>query len=188
MHVDVDYKLNIKFNLLGGFVIQKDCQDHISRTNRLKDGDTFITSSGCLPCRGIIHVVLPTWANVVADKEATISNVVTKCLMEAEKKETTSIAFPPLGAGRFRYPSDVIAERMIRSIKRYLMENGADTSLKHVYIYDFAKESSLFFVRTMRKEIPLSIIMIPGNDLGFVYYFCKIVSYQMTFIIYVSKS
>jgi hypothetical protein len=83
--------------------------------------------------------------------------------LEGENRKATSIAFPPLGAGRFRYPSDVIVEQMIKSIKEYLMENGADTCLRHIYMHDVEKESSLLFVKAMKNEIPQSTILIPGD-------------------------
>ncbi|XP_060602280.1 uncharacterized protein LOC132755435 [Ruditapes philippinarum] len=158
-----DHKYGLARTIIdkGGFSIQRECQQYISEAKCVNDGDTFITSSGHLPCREIIHVVLPVWTKENSEKESIISNAVTKCLLEGENRKATSIAFPPLGAGRFRYPSDVIVEQMIKSIKEYLMENGADTCLRHIYMHDVEKESSLLFVKAMKNEIPQSTILIP---------------------------
>ncbi|XP_053377235.1 protein mono-ADP-ribosyltransferase PARP14-like [Mercenaria mercenaria] len=151
----------------GGFSIQKDCNDYIQGVPCLKDGDIFVGAAGCLPCRGIIHVVVPTWRGGNSNEESILNYVVTRCLIEADTRNSATIAFPPVGAGRLGYPRGIIAEIMMKAVKTYLIENGTETFLRHVYICDIDRDMLCLHVKAIEKGFGQTTVMMPellGGD------------------------
>ena len=64
-------------------------------------------------------------------------NIVKKCLIHCDQLKASCIAFPPLGAGKLKYPIDVVSEVMITSVANYLKSNHGATLINKVKIVIF---------------------------------------------------
>lgn len=116
----------------------------------IKEFDSFVGDAGDLPCHGIIHIVLPKFSSDSAESD--IAHAVRQCLVQADKEHATSITFPMIGTGRFGYPDQIIVECMIAAMKRYLVENGTNSFLRHITICDIEKDLSILLPETVRKD------------------------------------
>ena len=66
----------------------------IFNTGRPNSDGIAVTKAGDLPCKNIIHVIMPS---AVDD----LKKVVESCLYTAEDKQFSSIALPALGTSKF---------------------------------------------------------------------------------------
>ncbi len=91
----------------GGRAIVEECKQ--LRATRYPDGlpagQAVATTAGKLPCRWVIHTVGPTWAKT-KDKSATLRSCYLSSLDVAAEIGATSVAFPLVSAGVYRWPKD----------------------------------------------------------------------------------
>lgn len=67
------------------------------------------------------------------------------CLLESEKQNLSSIAFPAMGTDNLGYPRDMVAEEMCNSVFNFSKENP-NTSLKQVLFVVYEKDTQTFQV------------------------------------------
>ena len=68
-------------------------------------GEAVATTAGRLPARWVIHTVGPTWAKT-KDKSPLLRSAYRTSLQLADKLGASSIAFPLVSAGLYRWPKD----------------------------------------------------------------------------------
>lgn len=118
---------------VAGMEIIREARKHIP----LKLGDVAVTSAGRLPAKFIFHAVTLDHDNLIAATEEGIRAVTLKCLQLADTLGVRHIAFPALGTGVARFPFQLAAVAMTRTIADYLM---GDTHLELVTLSLFAAE------------------------------------------------
>jgi len=74
-------------------------------TDGLPVGQAVATTAGRLPARWVIHTVGPTWAKT-KDKSPLLRSAYRTSLQLADKLGASSIAFPLISAGLYRWPKD----------------------------------------------------------------------------------
>jgi poly [ADP-ribose] polymerase 10/14/15 len=72
-----------------------------------------------------------------------------RCLNLAEKKQLRSIAFPAIGAGNLKYPLDIVADQMFRTV-----DDWQGTYVKEVKFVIYPKDTAV---------IQVSVIMCVFN-------------------------
>lgn len=91
----------------GGPEILAECRE-LRRTrypDGLPTGQSVATTAGRLPARWVIHTVGPTWAKT-KDKSDLLRSCYRTSLMVADELGATSIAFPLVSSGIYRWPKD----------------------------------------------------------------------------------
>ena len=86
----------------------------------LPTGQAVATTAGRLPARWVIHTVGPTFARTI-DKSALLRSCYTASLAVADDLGATTVAFPLISAGVYRWPQ----EDAVR--QAYCALTGADT-------------------------------------------------------------
>ena len=71
----------------------------------LPTGESVATTAGDLPARWVIHTVGPTWAKT-KDKSPLLRSCYVTSLAVADQLAVTTIAFPLISAGIYRWPKD----------------------------------------------------------------------------------
>jgi len=82
----------------GGKIIQEESK----RIGFVKVGSSAITSSGTLPCKAVIHTVVPQMGEGNEDEK--LSNAINSCLELATQKAFKSISIPAISSGIFGFP------------------------------------------------------------------------------------
>ena len=111
----------------GSNAIQEECYNHAQQHGPLSDGDVFITDTGRLPCRKIIHAVVPHWPNDTKEmgeqelylirktSKEVLSEMIGNVLKAAEANYCSFLAFPAISRGIFRFPKALSAEILTKT-------------------------------------------------------------------------
>ncbi|PVD35146.1 hypothetical protein C0Q70_06427 [Pomacea canaliculata] len=84
----------------------------------------------------ILHAVIDK-AGSSQNVTVKIKSIVEKCLQTAVMYRKTSIAFPPIGAGRkFKFPEDTVIATMIDTIKQFLSSQPHYFQNVNIVVYD----------------------------------------------------
>ncbi len=132
----------------GGSIIQQDARKHIP----LNIGDVVVTSAGRLPAKYIFHSVTIDYDNMIYAEGANIRAATLKCMQLVDALDQRLIAFPAIGTGAARFPFQLAAEVMTRTIADYLT---GDTRIEQVTLTLLAREGvkesdlNLFYERAV---------------------------------------
>jgi O-acetyl-ADP-ribose deacetylase len=107
-----------------GPMLQKESDLWIQEHGPVSHDRPAHTSAGDLPFRVIIHAVGPVWGS--GDEETKLRAAVLGAVKAAAERELTSIAFPAISTGIFRFPLDD-ASRVILTAVDEVCSRGAGT-------------------------------------------------------------
>ncbi|CAC5369050.1 PARP10_14_15 [Mytilus coruscus] len=112
---------------VAGQNIQNEIDD--SYDGSLKNGEFVVTNGYGLSCKKVYHgKVLCFSANGEnAKPDEVLSKFVTNCLTTASRYGTRSIAFPAIGTGELKFPSDISASIFIDAIRDFLYHHPKTT-------------------------------------------------------------
>ncbi|XP_033731448.1 LOW QUALITY PROTEIN: uncharacterized protein LOC117321077, partial [Pecten maximus] len=135
--LDLDFGYVSKTILkIAGKGIQTECY---KKYQSICVGDVAVTSAGNFPhVQNIVHVVLPTWRPTGNFSLMVLELLVTKCLIETDKRRLQSIAFPVLGTGKLLYPTHLVAKTMCDTISKY--GRNRKTNIKTVKVAIFERD------------------------------------------------
>jgi O-acetyl-ADP-ribose deacetylase (regulator of RNase III) len=114
----------------GGPTILEQCRQIISAQGRLPAGKAVITSGGNLPAKFVIHTVGPIWNGGRSNEAQILASCYKESLRIAEAKKLTSISFPSISTGAYRYPLEQAAKVAVEAVISFLKEDAL--SLKEV--------------------------------------------------------
>lgn len=117
----------------GGEVIRSEARKHIP----LKIGDVAVTSAGQLSAKYIFHAVTIDYTNMIYASEVSVETAAHRCMELADTLGVRLIAFPALGTGVARFPFQLAAEVMTRTIANYLT---SETRVELVTLTLFSRE------------------------------------------------
>lgn len=101
----------------GGPQILEECTQWVAKHGRLPVGRAMITSGGKLRAHHVIHTVGPFYKDGQQGEAETLASCYTESLRLAEAHALTSIAFPAISTGAYRYPMDQAARVALRAVK-----------------------------------------------------------------------
>lgn len=109
-------------------------------------GSAVLTEAGKLPCKHVIHAVGPVWEGGQSGEANHLRNAHKSALELAAKHELTSLAFPAISCGIFRYPVHEAANIAVKTILDHLRGETSLTLVKYMVFSDkhrFTFESAL---------------------------------------------
>ena len=114
----------------GGPTILEECKRIVAREGRLPAGKAVITTGGNLPAKYVIHTVGPIWNGGNSNESQILASCYKESLKIAEAKKFSSISFPAISTGAYRYPLDQAAKVAVDTVISFLKEEAM--SLKEV--------------------------------------------------------
>ena len=87
-------------------------------------GDAKITGGYCLPARHVIHTVGPVWRGGERGEREFLSSCYRRCLEIAVEHGLSSIAFPCISTGVYRFPPDLAAAIAVTTTRVFLGRFG----------------------------------------------------------------
>jgi len=100
----------------GGPEILADCIKIRDKQGGCKTGEVVITSAGKLPCKKVIHTVGPVYNQGGADKVDLLRNCYLNSIKLLLNENLTSIAFPNISTGIYKFPKELAAKTAINTI------------------------------------------------------------------------
>src|SRR4029453_2811220 len=106
----------------GGPAILEECRKIITKQGSCKTGEAVITTAGNLPAKFVIHTVGPVWndGRKAAELDQLLANCYTNSLQLAVDYHCSSIAFPNISTGVYRFPKDRAAKIAVDAVKAFL--------------------------------------------------------------------
>ena len=114
----------------GGLTIIEECKRIVAAQGRLPPGQAVITRGGNLPAKYVIHTVGPVWYGGKSNEAQILASAYKESLKIADEKKLTSISFPSISTGAYRYPVDKAAKVALDTV--ILFFKGESASLKEV--------------------------------------------------------
>ena len=112
--------------------------DECRALNGCETGEAKITRSYLLPAKYIIHTVGPVWHGGIDNEPKLLANCYQNSLQIALDKKLTTIAFPNISTGVYRFPKDRAADIAIRTVNNFLNQNK---KIKNVYFVCFDEDN-----------------------------------------------
>ena len=101
----------------------------------IADGGVYVSTSGRLPCKKVIHAVGPVWKGGSSSEENNLYDAVYESMLAAEQCGLSSIGLPALSSGVFGYPIDKSTKVIIMALKDFL-EANTQSCVKKVSLLD----------------------------------------------------
>ena len=142
----------------GGREIQEECNAFVRESGNLLEGHTFVSKSGTLPCKRIIHAVGPQWDYKAKQKqeegketkqEGMLGYAISNCLENA--KSLSSIAIPAVSSGVFGFPLDLCVEVIVGTASQFCKNNPA-CKLSEIHLTNNDDATVAQFANEMRKR------------------------------------
>ena len=103
-------------------------------------GQARITRGYRLPARHVIHTVGPVWQGGASDEEALLASCYRASMALARENRLSSLAFPSISTGRYRFPADLAARVAVGTVVSELAAAGH--GIEHVVFCCFAQDAA----------------------------------------------
>jgi O-acetyl-ADP-ribose deacetylase (regulator of RNase III) len=111
-------------------------------------GEAKITKGYKLPAKFVIHTVGPIWRGGDHNEKELLASCYRNCLKTAEDKGITTIAFPLISTGAYRFPMEDAAEIALTEIMKFLKRNR---TIKKVTIVCFGEEAYELYNKKLKE-------------------------------------
>lgn len=123
----------------GGNQILEECKAIRNRQGGCKTGEAVYTTAGSLPAKYVIHTVGPVWSKENTKNNQLLTNCYYNSLSIAKNLQVTSIAFPNISTGVYKFPKKEAANIAINTVKSFL--ESENHQLKTVIFICFDDEN-----------------------------------------------
>jgi O-acetyl-ADP-ribose deacetylase (regulator of RNase III) len=131
-------------SLKGGSIIQMESDQWLEENGPVQHASPAYTSGGDLPCKYVIHAVGPIWGE--GDEDKKLAEAVAGSLVLGDQLGLSSIAFPAISTGIFRFPIERAAKIILEAFRTYIKQNPAANLLQiRLVLYD--QQSLYVFLR-----------------------------------------
>lgn len=113
-------------------------------------GDAKITGGHDLKARHVIHTVGPVWAGGAADEPALLESCYRRSMEVAAANNVTSIAFPAISTGVYRFPLDHATGIAVRTVAAQI--TGGSPVARVVFCCFGAEAAALYRAELMRRQ------------------------------------
>jgi O-acetyl-ADP-ribose deacetylase (regulator of RNase III) len=135
----------------GGPAILEDCKKIVAKQGRLPTGEAVITTGGNLKARHVIHTVGPVWHGGGQNEAQLLASAYRESLNLAAEHGLTSVSFPSISTGAYRYPLDQAAEIALKTVVSFLGEKT--TSIKEVVFVLFDSRTYQEYATTLDEVV-----------------------------------
>lgn len=103
----------------GGPEILEACKVIRARQGGCQVGEAVITTAGKLPSQYVIHTVGPTWSGGDNEESQKLRKCYQNSLRLAVEEGITTIAFPNISTGVYRFPKELAADIAITTVQNF---------------------------------------------------------------------
>lgn len=115
-------------------------------------GDAKITRGYKLPAKFVIHTVGPVWSGGFSGEPQLLASCYRRSLGIAVERRLTSIAFPSISTGVYRYPIQKAAKIAIRTVSAFVEEENPK-SLQRVIFCCYSQEDRQVYEEVLTSRI-----------------------------------
>ena len=111
-----------------------------------KTGDAKMTKGYKLSAKYVIHTVGPVWRNGSHGEAELLASCYRRCLEIATEHDLTSIAFPAISTGVYRYPPEDAAQIAVATAKDFI---DRPTSLREIIFCCFSDRDYAIYAKLL---------------------------------------
>jgi O-acetyl-ADP-ribose deacetylase (regulator of RNase III) len=126
----------------GGPAIVEECR----KVGGCPTGEAVITTGGDLPAKRVIHTVGPVWRDGSHREPELLRNAYKNALIQAEQNKLSSIAFPSISTGAYRFPMDKASRIALSTIIEHLK---GTTTIQAVRVVLFGRAAREAYEKTL---------------------------------------
>lgn len=115
--------------------------------NGCATGQSKMTPGFLLPARYIIHTVGPVWQNGTNKEMDLLESCYRTSLELAKQHELSTIAFPSISTGAYRFPFDLAAKIAYKTISDFMQQNQFP---KEAYLVCFSEKDLQQYERAIK--------------------------------------
>lgn len=130
---------------IGGPAILEECKAIVAKQGPCHTGEAVITGAGNLPSKYVIHTVGPVWHGGKNNENKLLQNAYINSLKLAKEYSISSIAFPNISTGVYRYPKALAVKEVESAVKAYFTRTNHSSSILKVYFVCFDDENFLLY-------------------------------------------
>jgi O-acetyl-ADP-ribose deacetylase (regulator of RNase III) len=116
----------------GGPRLLEECRKIRSQRGSLLPGQAVVTSAANLKSEYVIHTVGPVWNGGWYNEPQILESCYSNSLEEANRKRCTSVSFPSISTGAYRYPVKAAARVALRVVAAILHQPRSVTYVRFV--------------------------------------------------------
>jgi O-acetyl-ADP-ribose deacetylase len=109
-------------------------------------GDAKATPGFRLPAKWIIHAVGPVWQGGDRGEDELLASCYRRCLELAREHQVSSIAFPAISTGAYRFPPESAAAIAVATVKMHIEASGVSS----VHFVCFDRGTLAIYERLLR--------------------------------------
>ena len=114
-----------------------------------KTGDAKMTKGYKLSAKYVIHTVGPVWRDGSHGEAELLASCYRRCLEIATEHDLTSIAFPAISTGVYRYPPEDAAQIAVATAKDFI---DRPTSLREIIFCCFSDRDYAIYAKLLSME------------------------------------
>lgn len=114
------------------------------------EGEAKITKGYNLPAKFVIHTVGPIYGNEDGKEADMLQSCYVMSLALAVENNVTTIAFPNISTGIYRYPIKEAAQIAIAAVKEFLAEEKHE--IEKVYFVSFKDEDNEVYKQLLKNQ------------------------------------
>ncbi|MEW5762070.1 MAG: O-acetyl-ADP-ribose deacetylase [Bacillota bacterium] len=119
----------------GGAQILEECKQIVARQGPCPTGKAVLTGGGRLRARYVIHTVGPVWRGGGAGEDELLRRAYLSCLDLAAAHGISSLSFPAISTGAYRFPKERAARIALATVAGYV-ETKPFTEIRFVLFGD----------------------------------------------------
>jgi len=132
----------------GGIEIQKECTEYVKKNGALLTAQVYVSKSGRLPCKAVIHAVGPIWSSGCMDEKNLLYETIFNVLKEANRQKFTSVALPAISTGLYGFPLQLATTVILDAVKNFAQQPPMSVrKLREVHIIDQSASVILEFCK-----------------------------------------
>jgi O-acetyl-ADP-ribose deacetylase (regulator of RNase III) len=108
----------------GGPSILAECKRIVAKIGRLPAGKAVMTTGGRLAAKYAIHTVGPVWSGGNRGEAKTLASAYRESIRVADENSVTTMAFPSISTGAYRYPVDEAAKVAVKTVAEALQKTS----------------------------------------------------------------
>ena len=121
----------------GGPAILAECKQIVLEQGACSTGRAVITTGGRLRARFVIHAVGPVWSGGQRGEAGLLASAYRESLRIAAERRISTIAFPSISTGAYRFPVEHAADVALHTVRDFLRrEAHAATEVRFVLFSD----------------------------------------------------
>jgi len=117
--------------------------------SELVPGEVFVSSSGRLPCKRVIHAVGPRWQGGDKGEQNELFEAVFASLKKAERHKMASVAIPILSSGVFSFPMNEAVKVICEAVVDYFQQNQS-SAINEVHLIDNKETGGSCFAEAVK--------------------------------------